>query len=534
MALPVLVVTPSPGFGELISQILHETGGYECMLARSGKDALARAKTHPVGLCILDGDLNESLEKIVGALRKQKDDMLLVIIPPEGDEKVSDFSELHADGVLPKPFYLPDLITTVERVIRDFPPQVRPKVDTGSLRDEDLPKEPPKPDTIPAWLQDVNAAAQHLARMSLESASQASLITRGDRIWAYAGELPQAAVEELARAVGQHWSGGGSDLARFVHLEATGGDYMMYATELGGSFVLVMVFDNETPFSKIRSQASNLATRLSTMPPEGPAATEPQKTIFDGDDDGELLPMQPLLDDVPPPIPGDWIPENLTGAAREPFLTELLKDSPAVPGFSKETSPALRRADADLETEVDGAMTTPSRIPDYAADTMASQPDADTGFFAATVPSKSGKPQEEAVRLEPISPAMVNLTYSCVLIPRLPEHFLTGDLGGRVSEWVTQLCLAFGWRLEQLSVRPEALQWMVNVPPQTSPGYLMRIIRQHTSRRLFVEFPRFADSNPSGDFWAPGYLIMSGPQAPPPQLVKDFIKETRIRQGISK
>lgn len=502
------------------------------MLARTGKDALERAKTHPIGLCILDGDLNDSLDKVVQALRKQKDDMLLVIIPPEGDEKVSDFSELSADGVLPKPFYLPDLITTVERVIKDFPPQVRPKVDTGSLRDEELPATPPKADTVPAWLQDVNAAAQHLTRMSLESASQASLITRGDKIWAYAGELPQQAVEELARAVGQHWSGGGSDLARFVHLEATGGDYMMYATDLGGSFVLVMVFDNETPFSKIRSQASNLATRLSTTPPE--TMDDARKTIFDGDDDTDVLPMAPLLDDVPPPIPGDWIPENLTGAAREPFLTELLKDSPSKSGFSKETSPATRRPNSDLATEEGGALTSPSRIPDYAADTMVSQPDADPGYTGATMPSKSGKPQDRAVRLEPISPAMVNLVYSCVLIPRLPEHYLTGDLGGRVSEWVTQLCLAFGWRLEQLSVRPEALQWMVNVPPQTSPGYLMRIIRQHTSRRLFVEFPRFADSNPSGDFWAPGYLIMGGPQAPPPQLVKDFIKETRVRQGITK
>jgi hypothetical protein len=39
--------------------------------------------------------------------------------------------------------------------------------------------------------------------------------------------------------------------------------------------------------------------------------------------------------------------------------------------------------------------------------------------------------------------------------------------------------------------------------------------------------------NPSGDFWAPGYLIMGGLQPHPPQLVKDYIKQTRQRQGIS-
>ena len=126
------------------------------------------------------------------------------------------------------------------------------------------------------------------------------------------------------------------------------------------------------------------------------------------------------------------------------------------------------------------------------------------------------------------------MVYACVLIPRFPNHFLTGDVASHLAERVNQLCVAFGWRLEHLSIRPEYLQWLVNVPPTTSPGYLMRIIRQHTSRRLFAEFPRLAEENPSGDYWAPGYLIMSSAQPLLPKLVKDFIRDTRIRQGIHK
>jgi REP element-mobilizing transposase RayT len=73
--------------------------------------------------------------------------------------------------------------------------------------------------------------------------------------------------------------------------------------------------------------------------------------------------------------------------------------------------------------------------------------------------------------------------------------------------------------LEYLAVRPEYIQWVVNVPPATSPGYLMRIMRQQTSEKAFVEFPRLKKENPSGDFWAPGYLIMGG-KPHPPQLVR--------------
>ena len=136
------------------------------------------------------------------------------------------------------------------------------------------------------------------------------------------------------------------------------------------------------------------------------------------------------------------------------------------------------------------------------------------------------------ILLEPASPALVNLTYACLLLPRFDHHQLVGDLAARCADWVPQNCVAFGWRLEHLAVLPEYLQWVVRVPQSTAPGYLMRIIRQQTSDRIFSEFPRFKADNPSGDFWAPGYLIMGSSELHPQKLVRDFIKQTRERQGV--
>jgi REP element-mobilizing transposase RayT len=98
---------------------------------------------------------------------------------------------------------------------------------------------------------------------------------------------------------------------------------------------------------------------------------------------------------------------------------------------------------------------------------------------------------------------------------------------------VPHICVAFGWRLEYISIRPDYLQWIVNVAPSTSPGALMRKMRQHTSVKIFEEFRHLHKENPSGDFWAPGYLIMGGLQPPPTHLIRDFITQTRQRQGIS-
>jgi REP element-mobilizing transposase RayT len=137
-------------------------------------------------------------------------------------------------------------------------------------------------------------------------------------------------------------------------------------------------------------------------------------------------------------------------------------------------------------------------------------------------------------QLEAVSAALSLLNYTCVLLPRMPQHYLTGELADRLAQWVQHLCLAFGWRLEGISLRPEYLQWTVQVAPSVSPGNLVRIIRQRTSLHIFSTFETIKQQNPSGDFWATGYLIVSGPQPPSAQLLREYIAQTRKRQGIAK
>jgi REP element-mobilizing transposase RayT len=132
---------------------------------------------------------------------------------------------------------------------------------------------------------------------------------------------------------------------------------------------------------------------------------------------------------------------------------------------------------------------------------------------------------------EPVAPTFSNLAYTCVLVPRLPVHRLVEPFAGRMTEWLPQLCLAYGWRMAGMLVQPEYVQWTVQAAPAISPGNVVRLIRQQTSRRIFLQFPQLEVDNPSGDFWAPGYLIISGFQPPSAHLVYDFIRQTRQRQG---
>ena len=137
-------------------------------------------------------------------------------------------------------------------------------------------------------------------------------------------------------------------------------------------------------------------------------------------------------------------------------------------------------------------------------------------------------------QLEPVAVGLSLLNYTCVLIPRLPGHFLAGELSEKLAQWIQQLCLAFGWRLEGISLRPEYLQWTVQVTPSISPGNVVKIIRQRTSDYIFAHFEALHRENPSDDFWANGYLIVSGAQPPSVSLLREYIAQTRRRQGVGR
>jgi REP element-mobilizing transposase RayT len=127
---------------------------------------------------------------------------------------------------------------------------------------------------------------------------------------------------------------------------------------------------------------------------------------------------------------------------------------------------------------------------------------------------------------------MYSLYYSCVIIPRLPGHKLKGELADRVVGFIKHIFLAFGWRLESLEISPDYVQWIANIPPSVSPGYMLHVMREHLSRFIFAEFPRMGRENPSGDFWAPGFLLVSGIKTLPGQLIDDFIERTRQNQNF--
>lgn len=530
----LLVVTPVPAIADAIRRSLQETGPYRIHIVNNKAAAVVKADEFSCELAILDLDLGETWVLEIGqALRTISPKIRIVVlcqdaIPPA-------LEPIRPWTLLRKPFYVKDLIHTLKDTDGD-------SVDTNTI-------------SIP-WLQDVSIAAQHLTRLTLESSAQAALITRKNDLWAYAGGLSQSAGREVAQTVTRNWDGQkGSDLLRFIRLESTRAEHMLYATRLAPDVVLALVFDAETPFSTIRSQANQLINTIgaekadsrpvAARPSAQPLPVEPPvDELDDEDDDIDVPPITDILKSVPTPNPVKAVkPEPGPAPIEYPYtLPDTVQSTPIanVGLFSRESSPAVPLGELLTSNSLDETMpsqatlselevTAPSR-PKQRPETPVARPkpneQAETRPSPTTVASRR-------VTMEPVTAGLYHLTYACLLVPRFSSHYLTGDLADHLTEWLPTVCVAFGWRLEFLAVRPEYLQWVVNVQPNTSPGYLMRVMRQQTSEKIFGDFPRLKKENPSGDFWAPGYLIMGGTQPHPPQLVRDYIKQTRERQGIS-
>jgi REP element-mobilizing transposase RayT len=544
MTTNLLVVTSSSNFGETLRRGLEESGEYRVFVVNNKASAVVRSDQQECIAAFLDLNLGvQWVEEIGRALRTVSPEIKLLVLS-EG-ETPPPLDSIQPWKLIPKSFETQDLYQALE---------IPPAGEAASADD------PPVEGELP-WLGDVTKAAQHLTRLSLGTSSQAALITRNSVLWAYAGQLSQNAANEIVAALARNWGGGkGSDLLRFIRLESTKAEHMLYATQLAEGVLLAMIFDAETPFSTIRSQAGQLVTSLAedethAVTPElkKPGLSSIAEITDEDDDDEEMVvpPISKIIVDIPSPDPKRPPSKKISPPddVERFFRPEVVMDPNQTHRsiFSRESSMPIPLKDllvAQPSTELDQTVSSQSKAGDVLDVTAPSRLHPHPQPQAA-VPAKPGVNVEESnppsvdegserIVVEPVNAGVYNLTYACLLVPRFSSHYLTGDIADHLSDWLPNICVAFGWRLEYLAVRPEYLQWVVNVPPATSPGYLMRIMRQQTSEKVFAGFVRLKKENPSGDFWAPGYLIMGGTKPHPPQLVKDYIKQIRQRQGIEK
>ncbi len=229
MTRSILVVTPHPTFGELVRLSLEESGDYQVSQAETGYQALAETDGQELSLAILDSDLTDQpFTDLVRTLQSHHPGLRLIIIPPDNDHAHPSLAGIKPDACLNRPFYLPDMLQTVKKVLLTSQPMSEEK--PASKTPANSPAS-----ALYAWQVDPDQATRQLAEALAETSAHAALMIRKGQAWACAGSLDKASSQEIAVVLARYLdSAEKSDLARFVRLNSNNSEYMVYTGRPGG------------------------------------------------------------------------------------------------------------------------------------------------------------------------------------------------------------------------------------------------------------------------------------------------------------
>jgi REP element-mobilizing transposase RayT len=505
----ILVATPFSELGEIIKESLREAANIDHIQKISQAVSLINGHIN-YSQVILDKEFGElNLLNLGKALRLISPAIKIVVISK--DENPTDLDEIQPCTFLHKPLLLRDLEAALGITVTydNFAGEI---IDLEALDFENFGPI--------RWSSNPSLATRYLSRLIEKTYAQEALLIQNHEVWSFAGRLPEASVYELNNSINQCMAQDSNlDLAKFITLETTQTQHALYASTILVGVILALVFDPDIPLGTVRKQTKEFANNLSILD----GNDVPLKSLSNGYADTmrkieekktlsgkELFPAPSFFDD------GKFEPIYPTSSVKKEIN----------PFSANQTAPGLAKLIQDKQSKDDLRILYPSDESDRSKD-------------GSWVKENVADDNENVFEIDELSSlnefipdALYNLTYSCLLIPRFGSHQLTNEREKKISACIRNIHTSKGWRLELLKVQPEYLLWVSNFPPNITPSKHIDIIRKETSRLMFENYPTYKRENPSGDYWAPGYLIVGGKNAISDQLVSAFLTQNRKKHGV--
>jgi putative transposase len=97
---------------------------------------------------------------------------------------------------------------------------------------------------------------------------------------------------------------------------------------------------------------------------------------------------------------------------------------------------------------------------------------------------------------------------------------------------IREICEDYGFAIIELEVGLEHIHILVSFPPTRSIGEVVRIIKSHSGRGLFREFPGLKKRLWAGELWEDGYFARTVGDRMTQQVIERYIKHHRdLEQG---
>lgn len=293
----ILVVDPNVAFGTLLSEELVQLG-HSVDTAQSGEQAVAHARVNPPALVILDMalDMPDALT-LAAALRHMDTRVRLMLIPLMGEDLDITDQSIAIQGILPKPFFLPELPDRIKAAL-EAPMQGSPQDGpddspvngdedaadtmvsvTDSLEDTQSPSEVGVTrGTAPSHILDHSWYQAHetqlrtlLDDLIFEIGADGAILTLDENLLIWVGDFDEGQAMSLTTVVIQGWRSS-EEMARILGREQlqfeqsiAGGSYMLYAVGVTRYAILAVAMRGAGTLGIIRHRAREAAAHIADL-----------------------------------------------------------------------------------------------------------------------------------------------------------------------------------------------------------------------------------------------------------------------------
>jgi hypothetical protein len=243
----ILILDPDKAFTVRLAQQIRANGFPSVLAAPTIREARYHQARSLIDLAFVpvSGD-----DKVIRALRSRQPHMRIVLMTPSPDYRVPELFSGEVQAVLIKSNLSADLPAILDQALNQ-------PVVNGQSKSQTKPLSTPKrPDTalLIAVLQQAN----------LGQLIQTAVFAQKERVMAHWGQLNDSEVAAIALHVGQEWPGETQNVrVQFYRLPARAGDRLIYSRCVEGSFLLTLVALPETPLTRLRIEADQIADHLS-------------------------------------------------------------------------------------------------------------------------------------------------------------------------------------------------------------------------------------------------------------------------------
>jgi CheY-like chemotaxis protein len=305
----IVVVDPDQAFATLLVEELKRQG-HDVDHLLDGSTVLDVADSSSPDMMMLDMGLkNPDAISLARQLREQHPALRLVLVPMIGEQLSVEVDELGLQGVLPKPFFIPELPAQIQAALdaplsgaalpSAEPDGVPPAHDVVAEPEEEFERESPSQpreevsidqpmerepaerlsesstSSVERWGLSYEAVqANHkqiqdaMDALAQELAADSVLLTLGRRMITSVGMLNENEADSVARAVVHGWMTS-DKVARVLGCEQqnyeqsiTGDGYMLYAISVDVNAILAVVIRGSSPLGLLRHRARGVVEQI--------------------------------------------------------------------------------------------------------------------------------------------------------------------------------------------------------------------------------------------------------------------------------